>query len=99
MPFSNLPKSGTLIGTDVGAAGCVVVFGLLVLLADVLLALFEPQRETQAALAPPVLDDRLTMFAEGAACSLGAWPNYRSPCVFGWREPDHASGVVAFDRR
>jgi hypothetical protein len=97
VPFSNIVKSG--IGTDVGAAGSVVAFGLLVLLADALLALCAPQRETQIALERPVLDDRLTVFAAGAACSLGAWPNYGSRCVFDWREPDHALGVIAFDRQ
>jgi hypothetical protein len=99
VPFSNILKSGTLIGTDVGAAGSVVAFGLIVLLADALLALLAPQRETQASLERPALDDRLTKFAAGAACSLGAWPNYGSRCVFDWREPDHTPGVIAFDRQ
>ena len=99
MPFSNIQKSGSLIGTDVGAAGSVVAFGLLVLLADALLGLFAPQRETQATPERPALDDRQTVFAESAACSLGAWPNYGSRCVFDWREPDHAVGVIAFERQ
>jgi hypothetical protein len=99
VPFSNFLKSGTLIGSDVGAAGSVVAFGLLVLLVDALLALFAPQRETQAALERRALDDRLAVFAVGAACSLGAWPNYGSRCVFDWREPDHDLGVIAFDRQ
>jgi hypothetical protein len=99
VPFSNILKSGTLISTDVGAAGSVVAFGLLVLLADALLALFAPHRETQVALERPTFDDRLTVFAAGAACSLGAWPNYGSRCVFDWREPDHAPGIIAFEQR
>jgi len=99
VPFSNILKSGTLIGTDVGAAGSVVAFGLLVLLADALLGLFAAQRDTQAVPERPALDGRQTVFAESAACSLGAWSNYGSPCVFDWREPDHAPDVIAFDRQ
>jgi hypothetical protein len=99
VPFSNILKSKTTISTEVGAAGSVLAFGLLVLLADALLALFAPQRATDVALERPALDDRLTVFAAGAACSLGAWPNYGSRCVFDWREPDHAEGVIAFERQ
>jgi hypothetical protein len=97
VPFPNILKSETLIGTEVGAAGSVVAFGLLVLLADALLTLFAPQRETQVALERPAIGDRMTVFAAGAACSLGAWPNYGSRCVFDWREPDHTLGVIAFE--
>jgi hypothetical protein len=98
VPFSKILKSETLIGTEVGAAGSVVAFGLLVLLADALLAVFAPERETQVALERPALGDRMTVFAAGAACSLGAWPNYGSRCVFDWREPDRL-GVIAFEAR
>lgn len=99
VPFSNILKSETLISTEGGATGSVVAFGLLVLLANALLDLFAPQRATELALERPALDDRLTVFAAGAACSLGAWPNYRSRCVFDWREPDHDVGIIAFERQ
>jgi hypothetical protein len=99
VPLSNFLKTGTLIGTDVGVAGAVVAFGLIVLLADGVVALFAPQREAQAVVEPRAPDDRLTVFAQGAACSLRAWPNYAPPCVFDWREPDRDTGVIAFDRQ
>jgi hypothetical protein len=95
--FSKILKSETLIGTEVAAAGSVVVFGLLVLAADALLALFAPQRDTQVAFERPALGDRMTVFAAGAACSLGSWPNYKSRCVFDWHEPDRALGDIAFE--